>query len=666
MAQQRVRTGHIVHKLVLIYSLITAMLIAGNAYANDDFDIEGFITSIGDSSLTVADKQIYITAETEIEGDDGDISFEDLQVGDFVEAEGDIDDAGNCFASEIELENGEDEYQVEVEGIIITLGDNSLTVGTKTFIVTEDTEFEGEDELSFEDLQIGDYVEVEGFADSTGTCYAEEVELEDDEGDDDEDIEVEGSIEEIGEDFLIVSGIQFLVTDETEIEGEDDEDLMLSDLAVGDFVEVDGFIDDEGNYVATEIDLEDDGNDDEDIEVTGAIEELSDAGLVVAGISISVDDQTEVFGDDDEELSFDDLAVGMIVEVEAIEDGEGGYLARQIEVEDFFLDEVELEAAIEEIGDNFVVVLGVTFSVDENTIVLDEENQAIDFASLQVGDEVEIRGEYQADETLLATHIKLEDDDDDNDIELTGLIDFIGDNFLDVAGAQFFVDENTVVLDHANNPISFTDLTVGMIVEVDATILDDDTYLATEIKIEDAPGFAATNGDVHAISETEIIVGGPSYLLTCCTVFLDEAFQPITFEEILVGDEVEVWFNGANEDGPIALQVKVTIRGSTSIDDEDKILPGNFTLHQNYPNPFNPETTIRYHLPAASDVLLEVYTMNGQRLVTLANGRQPAGVHATSWNGSDSQGRPVATGIYYYRMVVDRTAVQTRKMILLK
>jgi hypothetical protein len=94
-------------------------------------------------------------------------------------------------------------------------------------------------------------------------------------------------------------------------------------------------------------------------------------------------------------------------------------------------------------------------------------------------------------------------------------------------------------------------------------------------------------------------------------------------------------------------------------------LPGRYQLYANYPNPFNPVTTIRYDLPDASQVKLEVYNVLGQRVVTLVDESQEAGHHQVDWNSADSDGRPVSSGIYFYRLTADEY-IETKKMMLLK
>ena len=86
---------------------------------------------------------------------------------------------------------------------------------------------------------------------------------------------------------------------------------------------------------------------------------------------------------------------------------------------------------------------------------------------------------------------------------------------------------------------------------------------------------------------------------------------------------------------------------------------------RNYPNPFNPETTIEFGIKENSNVLIEIYNIKGQKVKTLINGFREAGYHSIIWNGKDSNGKPVASGLYFYRMRTDNYQ-KIRKMILLK
>ena len=88
-------------------------------------------------------------------------------------------------------------------------------------------------------------------------------------------------------------------------------------------------------------------------------------------------------------------------------------------------------------------------------------------------------------------------------------------------------------------------------------------------------------------------------------------------------------------------------------------------LERNYPNPFNPVTTIKFSLPNAMDVKLEIYNALGQKVTTLINGKTRAGQHIVNWNGIDSKGRAVASGFYFCRLTTDNYT-KTMKMLLMK
>ncbi|GAB4371757.1 MAG: hypothetical protein Kow0042_14660 [Calditrichia bacterium] len=94
-------------------------------------------------------------------------------------------------------------------------------------------------------------------------------------------------------------------------------------------------------------------------------------------------------------------------------------------------------------------------------------------------------------------------------------------------------------------------------------------------------------------------------------------------------------------------------------------VPGSFALYPNYPNPFNPVTTIAFDLPEESNIKLEIYDITGRRIRILAEGHYPAGSHRVVWDGTDSRGHAVASGVYAYRLTTD-THVATRKLLLLK
>ena len=102
--------------------------------------------------------------------------------------------------------------------------------------------------------------------------------------------------------------------------------------------------------------------------------------------------------------------------------------------------------------------------------------------------------------------------------------------------------------------------------------------------------------------------------------------------------------------------------GSTGMREDT---PDPISLSQNYPNPFNPSTTIEYTLDESRQVSLDIFSITGQRVRTLASSVMSPGVHRVVWNGRDSDGNSVAAGVYLYRIKTDEY-VASKKMMLLK
>ena len=96
-------------------------------------------------------------------------------------------------------------------------------------------------------------------------------------------------------------------------------------------------------------------------------------------------------------------------------------------------------------------------------------------------------------------------------------------------------------------------------------------------------------------------------------------------------------------------------------------LPESFILAQNEPNPFNPSTSIRYDVPSGRTVhvSLNVYDLQGRLIRTLENSEREPGTYNVFWDGTDYEGRRVASGIYLYRLRAGNY-IRTRKMVLLK
>jgi len=137
------------------------------------------------------------------------------------------------------------------------------------------------------------------------------------------------------------------------------------------------------------------------------------------------------------------------------------------------------------------------------------------------------------------------------------------------------------------------------------------------------------------------------------------------------GDVVVLTLTGELSDGtPIEGADCVVIKKKGKPAAPAAPIPTDFALEQNNPNPFNPETWIPYRLAKDVDVVVKIYNASGLLIRTLDLGHNAAGFYtsrgrAAYWDGQNSHGEPVGSGIYFYTIQAEGFTA-TRKMLLLK
>jgi len=100
---------------------------------------------------------------------------------------------------------------------------------------------------------------------------------------------------------------------------------------------------------------------------------------------------------------------------------------------------------------------------------------------------------------------------------------------------------------------------------------------------------------------------------------------------------------------------------ATSLADLNPVIPEMIILKQNYPNPFNPQTNIEFFISSNSKVKLNVYNILGQNVFQFNKTQMDAGTHTVQFSSSS-----LASGIYFYELLVDDKSVGVKKMSLIR
>jgi hypothetical protein len=194
----------------------------------------------------------------------------------------------------------------------------------------------------------------------------------------------------------------------------------------------------------------------------------------------------------------------------------------------------------------------------------------------------------------------------------------------------------------------------GFSVDYDAQLLEfvkvvTDNSLLGEGELAQPTVISQTDGQIAIAAHGETVSEGD---LGMSLVFRTKSEIENTYVEVMESD-VQDGSYGVN---PVALPAPVQIQTR----------PEQYALGNNYPNPFNPATTLKYALPEAGFVKLEIYNVVGQMVRTLVAGQQNAGRYVIQWDASDDSGRSLSSGIYFYRLQAGGDFLEVKKMLLLK
>ena len=98
--------------------------------------------------------------------------------------------------------------------------------------------------------------------------------------------------------------------------------------------------------------------------------------------------------------------------------------------------------------------------------------------------------------------------------------------------------------------------------------------------------------------------------------------------------------------------------------DSDSLFPSEYNLIQNYPNPFNPNTVISFSIPVENHIMISVYDISGKLVNTLIDYNMGPGYHSVSWDGKDSNGLSVSSGLYVYTLSTKNISLSGKMMLM--
>ncbi len=505
-------------------------------------EIKGVISDVQDGKIRVRGLWILVNDQTQIVRRNMNLSFSDLRAGLWVEVKGYTQADGSILATRIKVKEkmGGNDNEVELKGFISSIGPDSLVVEGTTFWVDSTTKIMDEEErmIQLGDLKVGDFVEIKGRVRGDGKIWAVRIEMDDESGFESE-IEIKGPVQAITDSSITVAGMEFLVDGNTVVKRDDDDaPIGFSALEIGAIVEVKGEYRNDGRLWARKIKLEESSK--AEIEVKGVIVSVEGDVFVLNNLTFKFDSTTVILGEHHVKLDASALQAGLFVEVKAFRQDDGTLLAVRIKIEDEFRSKIEVKGEIQALTANTITVFNVTFDVDTNTVIRGYDKSPLTFADLQVGMVVEVKGRVRSGGNPYAEKIKVEKRRSD-EIEAKAVIDSLADNMVYAGGMGFWVNDNTIIVDHQKQPIRFADLQVGDRVEIKARRLPDGTILALRIKLENNQLVEMElKGTLNHISGDTIVVEQTTFLTDANTKFFDRSNNPISLADFSVGEMVEV------------------------------------------------------------------------------------------------------------------------------
>ena len=530
--------------------------------------ISGAVEALAEGGFSIRDWAVEVTDYTHLFNDTfEEVPFEELPEGQLVLVFGEIYEEGLIKAHHIEYRRQErDEFTLF--GPITALDTGVITVWDVSFNVTDNAVFEaGPGEfLAFEDLTLGQIVEVVGLPDAAGTLTVERVHIP--QGFDD-GVRISGEMTDLSDEGFSVLGKNVVIKPETQFRNRNYEPLDFAAFEEGAAVQVFGHFNPDGGIYAYEVILT--GADREELELWSVIDAVEGDIITVAGVDFYVGENTKVFFDSEtggEEGSPGDLVAGDLVSIVGVLDEQGTPFIDWIYVPRQAGDQVRISGEISGAFENGMVLWGQEVLFTEFTQFYDVNFVPVGPEAVVDGASVDVFGQYDEFGVIRADVVEFRGVNLE-ELSLTGQIEFFDGFTVVVGGTSFKITEGTQVFDNkgdgtgaggtdapgkysgtplregpgkfAGTASGLDNLEEGLRVEVFGALNPDGEYVANVIQINDEGDRIRISGSLEGLEAGSLFLQGRVILVGPETYIQNENFETVAFETLVDGQYIEVY-----------------------------------------------------------------------------------------------------------------------------
>jgi hypothetical protein len=360
-------------------------IILNRIESEKQIEVTGLIEAVNSDNLIIGGYTIYINSQTKIYINMNQrLSFEDLKVGMFVVVKAYLQDAV-YLASQIKVR--ENDRELNFTGAIESINGSSISVKGLIFVADQNTEFydDNRNSITINDLKVGQIIKVKAIHQNGNQYLALKIIAKNFWR---PTLKLEGTIESLTLTSLTVMGKIFAVNSATLVVGHGTGVITFASLTSGLNVEVIGSLNTGGVLTAKLIKV----HPTNEFELHGKIDSITGTSFVVAGLTITTDENTVFFDEFDESIVFADLEVNQFVEVKYIRTSLNENLAVKVEIEKD-PKHVQFNGVVTASNNTNIQLSVPSFIINNNTIFLNSDYVPVQSSSIQSGQSIMIWAE---------------------------------------------------------------------------------------------------------------------------------------------------------------------------------------------------------------------------------------------------------------------------------